>query len=74
MAMSWQAALFTVIMLILEFRTEKKGNETMAFLSSVLVVAFGKFCLFCFVFFCLFSHVPARSSGLHRGLIEHGLW
>ena len=45
MAMSWQAALSMVIMLILECRTEKKGNEAMAFLSCVLVVAFGKFCL-----------------------------
>jgi len=29
----------------LEFRTEKKGNETIVFLLCVLVVAFGKFCL-----------------------------
>ena len=29
----------------LEFRTEKKRNETMVFLLCVLVVAFGKFCL-----------------------------
>ena len=45
MAMSWQAALSMVIMLILEFRTEKKGNETMGFLLCFLVFAFGKFCL-----------------------------
>ena len=41
--MSWEATLSVVIVLILQVRTEKKGNETMGFLLCGLVFALESF-------------------------------